>query len=128
MRVSDIVIDCPDPAALARFYSGLLSGPTTGGIAGEIVREEDDWVTVDLGGGPRLAFQLAPGHVPPAWPDPSRPQQFHLDLEVDDIDEARALAETLGARFVEEHVGERGYGFVVMIDPAGHPFCLCRTE
>lgn len=120
MRVSDIVIDCPDPAALARFYSGLLSKP--------IVRTEDDWVTIDLGPGPNLSFQLAPDHIPPAWPDPARPQQFHLDFEVPDFAESRALAESLGATYVEEHVGERGYGFIVMLDPAGHPFCLCRSS
>ena len=75
--LSTIVIDCPEPLALARFYSELTGLPIT--------NQDDDWV--DVGDGqPRLAFQLAPDHQPPQWPDPARPQQFHLDVRVDDVE------------------------------------------
>ncbi|MCA1682113.1 MAG: VOC family protein, partial [Actinobacteria bacterium] len=73
-RLHTVVIDCPDPSALAEFYSELLGLPIT--------RRDSAWVTVGGEDWPRLAFQLAPDLQPPAWPDPDRPQQFHLDVQV----------------------------------------------
>ena len=109
--LSTIVIDCPEPLALARFYSELLGWP--------IVNADDDWV--DVGDGqPRLAFQLAPDHQAPQWPDPARPQQFHLDVRVDDVEVADKAVLALGATRLP---GE-GADFRVYADPAGHPFCL----
>jgi catechol 2,3-dioxygenase-like lactoylglutathione lyase family enzyme len=109
--LSTIVLDCPDLQALARFYSELLGWPVTG--------SDDDWV--DVGdGAPRLAFQLAPDHQPPQWPDPARPQQFHLDVRVEDVEVAEKAVLALGATRLP---GE-GEDFRVYADPAGHPFCL----
>jgi len=82
-RLHHLVIDCPDPRDLAQFYSRLLGEPVT--------FAEDDFVVVsrdDHTSG--LAFQLAPDFVPPTWPDPALPQQMHLDVMVDDLDEAEA--------------------------------------
>nr|WP_309140042.1 VOC family protein [Micromonospora sp. 4G55] len=70
---------------------------------------------------PRLAFQKALNLRAPAWPDPERPQQFHLDVTVDDIDAAEKAVLALGARRLP---GE-GDGWRVYADPSGHPFCLC---
>jgi catechol 2,3-dioxygenase-like lactoylglutathione lyase family enzyme len=114
-RLSSVVIDCPDPPALARFYSELLGLPVT--------RVDDDWVVIGdrQSGRGRLAFQLAPDHQPPRWPDPAFPQQFHLDVLVDDIDEAEPKALALGATPLPSQED----GFRVYADPAGHPFCLC---
>ncbi|MFF5214643.1 VOC family protein [Micromonospora sp. NPDC000442] len=117
-QLRSTVIDCPDPRGLAGFYSELLGLPLI-----EDNSDGDDWVV--LGGPPghlpRLAFQRAPELRPPAWPDPERPQQFHLDVTVDDIEAAEQAALALGARRLP---GE-GEGFRVYADPAGHPFCLC---
>jgi catechol 2,3-dioxygenase-like lactoylglutathione lyase family enzyme len=107
-RLHHVVIDCPDPAALARFYSQLTGLPIT--------YESEDWVVIapsDTNSG--LAFQLAPNHQRPHWPDPARPQQFHLDVMVDDVETAEPLVLALGATKLSEHVFE---------DPAGHPFCI----
>ncbi|MFC5822856.1 VOC family protein [Nonomuraea insulae] len=113
-----VVLDCPDPQGLAAFYSDLLGWPITS--------VEDDWVVVTDGGSPmRVAFQLAPDHRPPVWPDPERPQQIHLDLHVDDLDEAERQAIKIGAR-KHEHQPSEEDSFRVFLDPAGHPFCLCR--
>lgn len=109
--LSTIVLDCPDPQALARFYSELLGWPITS--------DEGDWVDVGSGA-PRLAFQLAPDHQPPQWPDPARPQQVHLDVRVEDIEVAEKAVLALGATKLP---GE-GQEFRVYADPAGHPFCL----
>ncbi len=108
-RAHHTVIDCPDPAALAAFYAALLGLPVTYSSA--------DWVVVavnDTSSG--LAFQLAPDHRRPTWPDPAVPQQFHLDIMVDDLAEAGRDVLALGA--------VRLPGDDVYADPAGHPFCL----
>jgi catechol 2,3-dioxygenase-like lactoylglutathione lyase family enzyme len=108
-RMHHVVLDCPDPAALARFYSQLLGQPIT--------HQSDDWVVVaasDTSSG--LAFQLASGHRPPTWPDPAVPQQVHLDVMVEDVAAAGDRVLALGATKLN--------GQDVYADPAGHPFCL----
>ena len=107
------VIDCPDPRALAAFYRGLL------GL--RLLSDDDGWVVIgDESGRSRIAFQRAPDLREPRWPDPERPQQFHLDVEVDDVDVAEQRVLALGATRLP---GE-GKDFRVYADPAGHPFCL----
>ena len=110
-RLHHVVLDCPDPEALAAFYSGLLGLPIT--------YRSDDWVVVaadETSSG--LAFQLAPGHRPPSWPDPAVPQQVHLDIMVEDVTASGPDVLALGAVRLD---GEDVYA-----DPAGHPFCLVR--
>jgi catechol 2,3-dioxygenase-like lactoylglutathione lyase family enzyme len=111
-RLSSVVLDCPDPHALAEFYSELLGFPIT--------RDDDGWIDIGDGKGTRLSFQLAPDHRAPRWPDPAFPQQFHLDIRVDDIDDAEAKVLALGAT----PLASDEPGFRVYADPAGHPFCL----
>lgn len=82
--------------------------------------ESVDWVVVaedDRTSG--FAFQFAPAHQPPRWPDPQHPQQMHLDVMVDDLD--RAVGRVLALCAVRLPSGNH-----VFADPAGHPFCLIR--
>ncbi|GAA4218590.1 VOC family protein [Actinocatenispora rupis] len=116
-RLKAVVLDCPDPQALAAFYAELTGAP--------IVEVEDDWVDLaDDGAGVRLSFQLAPDYQAPTWPDPTRPQQFHLDLDVpaDGVDAAEEKLLALGATKPETQPGGQ---WRVYLDPVGHPFCLC---
>ena len=53
--------------------------------------------------------------------DTEHPQQEHLDIRVDDVDAAEQAVLRLGATLLE---GEKGTGFRVFTDQAGHPFCL----
>ncbi|MDP9840914.1 VOC family protein [Streptosporangium lutulentum] len=115
-RMRSVVLDCPDPKLLAAFYGALLGW--------EITVVEDDWVVISDGSSGRLCFQLVPDHRPPVWPGADRPQQFHLDLTVDDLDEAEGATVALGATKHPYQPGEKD-GFRVFLDPAGHPFCLC---
>ena len=111
-RLHHVIIDCPDPPALAAFYSELLGLPVTW--------QEADFAVVarnDTSSG--IAFQLAPDHQPPRWPDPRWPQQFHLDVMVDDVAAAEPQVLALGARLLPG-----GDGLRIYADPAGHPFCL----
>ena len=107
-----VVIDCPDPAALAAFYADLVGWP--------VVEHDEDRCVLDSGTGSRLAFQRSPQSAPPTWPDPTVPQQVHLDIAVDDIAVAEERVLALGARPLPG--GEAD--FRVYADPAGHPFCL----
>lgn len=110
------VLDTPDPRSLAEFYCAILGWT--------VESSSDDWVTIRGVGGPGIAFQLAPDHLPPTWPDNSVPQQFHLDLDVPDLDRGEEQVVALGARITG--LPENGAGFRVFLDPAGHPFCLCK--
>lgn len=112
-HLHNTVIDCPDPRSLAAFYSELLGWP--------IARDSEDWVVIEgPSGRPGVAFQQAPDLREPRWPDPERPQQFHLDVLVEDIDAAEEKVLALGAR----RLPGGGDDFRVYADPAGHPFCL----
>jgi catechol 2,3-dioxygenase-like lactoylglutathione lyase family enzyme len=112
-RLYNVVIDCPDPKALANFYAELL------GMS--VVTDRSDWVVIESAAGrPGIAFQYAPDHKQPRWPDPEFPQQFHLDVKVDDVDVAERRVLALGAT----RLPGQGEDFRVYADPAGHPFCL----
>ncbi|MEO3811792.1 VOC family protein [Sphaerisporangium sp. B11E5] len=113
-----VVLDCPDPKALARFYSALIGWPIT--------YEDAEWVTLaEDAGGYRISFQRADDYQPPVWPSSTHPQQFHLDVTVRNRTEAGRQVEALGAR---KHPHQPGKDFTVYTDPAGHPFCLVEAD
>ena len=116
MRLTATVQDTPDPRGLARFHQRLLGWPITS--------DGPEWVTLrPEDGGAGLSFQLEADHVPPVWPaGPGDPRmQLHLDIEVDDLDAAVALAVEAGATVAGFQPQD---GVRVCLDPAGHPFCL----
>jgi catechol 2,3-dioxygenase-like lactoylglutathione lyase family enzyme len=110
------VLSARDPVRLAHFYSDLL------GL--EIAKESPDWVTVGLPGSTHyLAFAIDEHQEPPTWP--SRPgvptMQVHLDIGVADLAAAVEDAVALGAEVAEFQPQD---DVRVLLDPAGHPFCL----
>lgn len=110
-----LIVDCPEPSALADFYQELL-----GMIR---VQDEDDWVVIgDAPDRPGVAFQKVPGFRPPTWPTQEAPQQMHFDVRVEDLDAGEAAAIAIGARRLEGG----GESFRVFADPVGHPFCLVQ--
>jgi catechol-2,3-dioxygenase len=113
-KLRSVVLDTKDPRLLAAFYAAVLGG--------EVVPEDDTWVVLTDPTGRRLAFQLAPEHEPPRFPDTRGSQQFHLDVAVTDVDDAESKVLALGATRVTDAIGEDH--FRVYRDPAGHPFCL----
>ena len=112
-RFPSIVLDCPDPGALATFYAAMLDWKA------EI---RSDWADIRADYGQCISFQQVQGYSPPRWPAQEVPQQMHLDVIVDDLDAAEAAVLDLGAT---KHEHQPGTSFRVFLDPAGHPFCLC---
>ena len=118
-RLHLIALDCPNPYALAQFYSALtgIDVETWPGYPPE------DMPGIDLVHDvlPALSFQKVENYVAPNWPEGEIPQQIHLDFEVDDLDEGEKHALSVGARKADFQPGET---FRVFLNPVGHPFCL----
>lgn len=113
-------IEAPDPSALARFYSDLLGWP--------IGHEEPGTAILAAPEGQiYIVFQQADGYVPPVWPpvDGSQRPMMHFDFQVGHLDSAVADAVELGATLATHQPQEN---VRVLLDPAGHPFCLCFDE
>ncbi len=125
MRITGPVLDAADPLALAAFYQRLLGwtmvereGPRPG------YPPEDGWAKLrSPSGDMKIEFQFEQHYVPPTWPpEPGRQQMMiHLDIEVDHLDAGVAWATDAGARLADHQPQE---DVRVMLDPAGHPFCL----
>lgn len=119
LALAGVVLDAPDPRALADFYRRLLTW--------DLVTDEPGWVQLAPPGGgrPRLSFQEEPAYMRPTWPAGPGDQQMmiHLDIQVDDLDAAGAHAVAAGA-VLAEHQPQPDVR--VYLDPAGHPFCLFR--
>lgn len=113
-RFPGLVIDCPDAAALAGFYGALL---------GWQVKVDGDWAEIRPDDGSNcISFQQVDGYCAPEWPGQEVPQQMHLDLMVQDLDEGEKVAVELGATKADS---QPGTSFRVFLDTASHPFCLC---
>ena len=118
IRLGNVMIDCKDDLALCSFYERLLG-----------------WRRSELYGCPALTsengtvflFMREAGYLPPVWPEEPgcQQKQMHFDFQVPNVPEAVAYAESIGARKAAEQYG--GEDFVTMLDPDGHPFCLCYS-
>jgi hypothetical protein len=112
-RLAGVSLDCPDPKALASFYQALLDV--------EVMFETDDFIALK-GAGVYLTTQRVEEHRPPDWPEALIPKQLHLELAVDDLDIAETAAIAIGA--TRAAVQPSPELWRVLIDPAGHPFCI----
>jgi catechol 2,3-dioxygenase-like lactoylglutathione lyase family enzyme len=128
MEVGALTIGAARPRELAQFYAAMLGwqvvaleGPRPG------KPPADGWAQIrppEGESGPTLNFETEEHYRRPVWPSIEGEQAAtqHLDIGVDDLDTAVAWAQEKGATLAEvqpqEHVR-------VMIDPDGHPFCLC---
>ena len=113
-RRAFVSLDCADAVPLAEFWAAMLGGEimfaTAAGAVG--VRTHGVWL---------IAIEIS-DYRPPTWPDAGIPKQIHLDLAVDDLETAVAESERLGATLAAVQPAPDRWR--VMLDPAGHPFCL----
>lgn len=112
-RLTMVTMDCPHAGSLGTFYKTLTGWPLQSGEGYFGVAEE---------GGVMVGGQQVENYKAPTWPSQERGQQMHLDFLVDDIDAAVTQVEALGATPAPGQPGSDKWR--VMLDPAGHPFCL----
>lgn len=119
VRLGNVMVDCGDEQALQSFYGQLLNWETATLFGRPAVRSAEGVV---------FLFCQEEDYVPPVWPekDGCQQKQMHFDFQVDSVPEAVEKALKLGA--VKAPVQYGGEQFVTLLDPAGHPFCLCRKE
>jgi predicted enzyme related to lactoylglutathione lyase len=118
-QLSVAALDCPDPLALARFYSRLTGWP----VRPRDERDNSDWVQLVADGPVTIACQRVTDYREPEWPGQLQPQQAHLDFNVPDLDVGERQVLAIGGR---KAAVQPGTTFRVYLDPAGHPFCLVR--
>lgn len=114
--LGNVMVDCGDAEELQRFYGELLGWEQCRMFGCRAVRSS---------GGTVFLFAGEEDYVPPVWPEEEGRQQkqMHFDFQVESVPEAVRRAEALGAVKARTQFG--GEDFVTMLDPAGHPFCLC---
>lgn len=115
----DIVVDCKDEKKLCEFYTELLGWEKCEMYDHPAACSEEGLV---------FLFVQEEDYVPPVWPEEPGEQQkqMHFDFQVPDVETAVRQAEALGAVKARAQFG--GTYFTTMLDPAGHPFCLCAKE
>jgi hypothetical protein len=112
-RLAAISLDTNDPQGLADFYCQLLGY--------EVFFASDDFIALK-GPGVGISTQRVSDHVAPDWPEDGVPKQIHFELAVRDLDSAEAAALALGA--TKGSLQPNPETWRVLIDPAGHPFCV----
>jgi predicted enzyme related to lactoylglutathione lyase len=116
-----VTLDCVDADRLANFYAALFGWEIT-------ARDGRDWVQVgDPAGGVGLNIQAESWYRPPTWPEqPGLPtKMMHLEVLVDDLEAAVALVLDAGGSEASPQPPDRDPARLrVMLDPAGHPFCV----
>jgi hypothetical protein len=117
MQIAGVTIDCGDPAAMASFYAQALIG--------DISHEDETGAQVRLADGQLLLFRHVVDYRPPTWPSQELPIQLHFEYYVDDVTIAEARLHLLGATTAESQDNDDA-DLIVMLDPAGHPFCIIK--
>lgn len=124
IKLYSFTVDCKDPHELAKFYAELLKW--------EIPFYNEDFAIVGAPGAnqgvyPGITFQRNPDYQPPVWPQQPEAQQqmAHMDFAVNDLEKAVSYAIECGATLADKQFSN---DWKVMLDPAGHPFCLCQMK
>jgi hypothetical protein len=118
VELAAITIDCGDPARLAAFYAAAF--------AAEASHADDTGAWIHVSADLLMVVRTVADYRPPTWPDNEVPLQMHFEMWVDDVDEAEMRLGELGAT-TPEFQSLRDHDNLVMLDPAGHPFCGTRV-
>jgi predicted enzyme related to lactoylglutathione lyase len=107
-----LVLDCADPAKLAKFWSEAL-GYQNAGEAGNYV------MLVPPDAGAVLMLQRVPEPK-------SVKNRMHLDIQAANVAAEAERLVALGARHVDDvQYAELGSHWLLMQDPEGNEFCIC---
>jgi hypothetical protein len=123
-RITELVLDSRDPAALARWWAEVLDW--------EVVGTEDDGA-VEIGPPGQGAKGPVPTllFAPVAEPKPGK-LPLHLDLNATDRDQEAELARLLALGATPVDVGQgplsESMTWHVLADPEGNEFCLLRSR
>ncbi|MCH3963416.1 MAG: VOC family protein [Clostridium sp.] len=119
INLGNIMVDCDDEQKLCEFYHKLLGWEKSKMFGGPALRNKNGIV---------FLFIEEKDYIPPIWPEEEGKQQkqMHFDFQVPDVAAAVEYAKSLGAEKATFQFG--GSEWITMIDPAGHPFCLCAQE
>ncbi|WP_181777085.1 VOC family protein [Amycolatopsis pittospori] len=118
-RISELVLGCRDPEALARFWCEVLDFV-------ELDRDGDD---IEIGardgfGGKQPTIILS-RETDPATEKP----RLHLDVSATDRDQDAELERLLAAGAEFADIGQTGEeSWHVLADPEGNVFCLLKTR
>lgn len=114
-----VTLDCADAQVSAEFWSAVLGW--------EITAAGEGYAMLKAAGtaAPAIGFGSVPDYRSPAWPNEHGSKQFHFDVAVTDLDDGAARCVALGATVPDDQPGET---WRVLLDPAGHPFCLTKAE
>ena len=111
--IATLVINCADVHPMLEMYAAL------GAVRDERYPGHDCLVISGL----TISFQVIDNFVPPSWPGGSSPAGVHLDFFVDSPEEMERHLHRYGATTADAQP-HREHGLIVMLDPAGHPFCI----
>ena len=114
-----IAFDCPNAGELADFYVKLSGWP--------LEMSTEEWAAIRTPEGILLVFQTVDDYAPPVWPwtEGQQQQMAHIDFKVDNLSEAVKHALYCGATKSCVQYYDTS---TVMLDPAGHPFCLSTVQ
>lgn len=118
-RLSELVLNCDDPATLARFWCAVLDHVVLG--------EDEDGIEI----GPASGFGgAAPTMILTRVPHAERqPLRLHLDVNPVDRDQDAELERLLALGARPADVGQTGNeSWHVLQDPEGNEFCLLRRR
>ena len=119
-RISEVVLKCQDPEALARFWCAVLDFV-------ELGREEGIYVGI----GPRTGFGGPQPVIVLIRDDNPRhgPARLHLDVNATDRDQDAELERLLSIGARPADVGQTGEeNWHVLQDPEGNVFCLLHRR
>ena len=113
VRFTELCIDCSDPQRLAEFWSAVLDY--------KITEADDEGVAIQgpEGSGPLVLFIKVPEGK-------TVKNRLHIDVSPTDGGQQQEVERILdlGARKID--IGQGDVSWVVMADPEGNEFCLCR--
>jgi predicted enzyme related to lactoylglutathione lyase len=121
LRWTTVTIDCADAEVLGAFYSQVFGWEIAD-------RDGAGWLQLrNPDGGIGLNIQAEDAYEPPVWPEQRGRQakMMHFEVLVDDLESAVRVALAAGGAEAEHQPPDRDSSRLrIMLDPAGHPFCL----